>query len=77
MVNTHPSSDNTESGWQLRVENWNEEFDYVIVYLLQTRWTELGFGNNRYRNRDDQLQSNMVDYAEEWVLLLEVASLYE
>ena len=67
MVNTHPSSNNTESGWQLRVENWNEEFDDVIVNLLQTRWTELGFDNNRCRNRDDQLQSNKVDSAREWV----------
>ncbi len=65
MVSTRPSSDNTESGWQLRVENWNEEFDDVIVNHLQTRWTELGFGNNRCRNRDDQLQSNMVGFAEE------------
>ena len=76
MVNTRPSSDNTKSGRQPHLENWNEEFDDVKVNLLQTRWMELGFGDNRYKNRDEQLQSNMVDYAE-WVLLGDVTSLFE
>ena len=60
MVNTRQSSDNTESGRQPRGKNWNETFDDAIVYLLQTRWKELGFGTNRYRNGDERLQSNMV-----------------
>ena len=68
MVNTLQSSDNTESGRQPRGKNWNEKLDDAIVYLLQARWTELGFGDNRYKNRDEQLQSNMVDFAKEWVL---------
>ena len=67
MVNTRQSSDNTESGRQPRGKNWNVAFDDAIVYLLQTRWKELGFGDNRYKNRDEQLQSNRVDFAREWV----------
>ena len=67
MVNTRQSSENTESGRQPRGKNWNEILEDAIVYLLQARWTELGFGNNRYKNRDEQLQSNMVDFAREWV----------
>ena len=68
MVNTRQSSDNTESEGQPHGKNWNEKLDDVIVFLLQTRWTELGFGDNRYKNRDDLLQSSMVDSAKEWVL---------
>ena len=67
MVNTRQSSDNNESGRQPRGKNWNKKLEDAIVYLLQTRWKELGFGTNRYRNRDEQLQSNMVGFAREWV----------
>ena len=67
MVNTLQSSDNTESGRQPRGKNWNKKLEDAIVYLLQTRWKELGFGDNRYKNRDEQLQLNMVDFAREWV----------
>ena len=67
MVNTRQSSENTESGRQPRGKNWNKDLEDAIVYLLQTRWKELGFGDNRYKNRDEQLQLNKVDFAREWV----------
>ena len=47
-----PFSDDTESGRQPRGNNWNEKLDDAIVNLLPTRWKELGFGSNRFRNRE-------------------------
>lgn len=67
MVNTQQSSDNPETGRHPRGKNWTEEYDNAIVYLLQTRWKELAFGDAQYRNREDRFQLNIVDFAGEWL----------